>query len=157
MCERGFWVCINITKLKNKTKGFFFRCNLVKIDFIKLVSKKVSFRNRYRSQGIGIENFWTIPSPNCDFISHNHNSKLHLSNNWLNINFDLFFYCLIIRLYSSQMWLYSSQLKLYLECTFISQVHLYSYNCNFISLNWFYIFGALYFGILYIWDIIFYG
>ncbi len=32
-----------------------------------MVSKKVSFRNWYRSQGIGIdidmENFWTIPSP----------------------------------------------------------------------------------------------
>ncbi len=32
--------------------------NLVKTDFIKLVLKKVSFRNRYQTQGIGIENFW---------------------------------------------------------------------------------------------------
>ncbi len=29
-------------------------CNLVKTDFIKLVSKKVSFRNWYRTQGIDI-------------------------------------------------------------------------------------------------------
>ncbi len=41
-------------------------CNLVKINFIKLVSEKVLFRNRYRSQGISIgidfKMFWTIPS-----------------------------------------------------------------------------------------------
>ncbi len=50
---------------KNKTKDFGDNVYLVKTDFIKLVSKKVSFRNRYRTQGIGIdiEFFWTIPSP----------------------------------------------------------------------------------------------
>ncbi len=45
---------------KNK-KYFLDNVIFKKIYLIKLVLKKVSFRNRYRSQGIDIESVWTIP------------------------------------------------------------------------------------------------
>ncbi len=56
----SLYKCQQAEKNQNKV---FWECNLVKTDFIKLVWEKVSFRNQYRTQGIGIENFWTIPSP----------------------------------------------------------------------------------------------
>ncbi len=66
----SLYKCQQAEKIKPK---FLRECNLVKTDFIKLVSKKVLFRNRYRTQGIGIENLWTIPSPRTNpLIVFNH-------------------------------------------------------------------------------------
>ncbi len=71
---------INVNKLKNKTKVFWDNVILFKLiigikpkPVWKLVSEKVSFRNWYRTQGIGIginiENFERYPAlPEGEYI-----------------------------------------------------------------------------------------